>query len=194
MLAPRSLASSPAASTTSGAPGSRSASRNATRPAPVPPAAQGLGHPGSAVVGRRPPDARDDRFRTVPPRRLEQLAESVGRRPAWVTPRRREQGQAAGGRELDDGLAARFDQTVLSRDGITERAFDLRRAVVAVVGRDQRLHGAIAAVGDRKLDYIGAWKNLAHAERDGRGGFGGGQRPLESVGSNNDPHAPRRLL
>src|SRR5207245_11108587 len=120
-----------------------------------------------------------------------QLAESVGRRSAWVTPRRRDQGQAAGGRELDDGLAARFDQTVLSRDGITERAFDLRRPVVAVVGRNQRLHGAVAAVGDRNLYYIGVGKDLAHAARDRRGGFRGGQRPLESIRRNDNLH-PRR--
>src|SRR5437588_106448 len=41
--APRSLASSPAASTTRGAPGTRLASRKATRPAPVPPAAPAPG-------------------------------------------------------------------------------------------------------------------------------------------------------
>src|SRR5438552_985553 len=41
--APRSLASNPAASTTRGAPGTRLASRKATRPAPVPPAAPAPG-------------------------------------------------------------------------------------------------------------------------------------------------------
>ena len=92
-----------------------------------------------------------------------------------------DQRQPAGRGELQD-RAALPDQTVRCLDGITERAFYLRCAVLAVVGRDERFDRPVAAVGDRHLDHLGVRKDLAHPARDRGGRLGCGERSLERVG------------
>ena len=60
--------------------------------------------------------------------------------------------------------------------------------------RDERIDRAVATVGDRDLDDFGVRKDLAHAARDRRGSFGGGQRPLESIRRNHHfVHGARTL-
>ena len=72
------------------------------------------------------------------------------------------------------------------------RAGNLGLDDLAAGGVDERLHGALAAVGHRHLDVGGVWPDPLEARLDLARHFQGGQVFFEGVGGDNDLH--RALL
>ncbi len=149
--------------------------------------AERLQHARAAVVRRAAAEADDEAPRARVERRTDQLARAPARRDARIARVGRHEMQAARLGHLDHRGAVGQDAERGARRP-AERIGDARAAALAARGRDECVHRAFTAVGDRQASVVGIGEHLAEPGLDLPRRFDRGQAFLERIGSNHDLH------
>ena len=155
--------------------------------------AQRLREAGAGVVGGRAADPEDDLVDAARDRILDELARAVGggdQRVALVLGHQR---QAGGLCHLDDGGALVAEQPIGGEHPVAHRAGDLDLDDLAAGGIDQRLHGALAAIGHGHLDVLGIGPHALEAGLDLARHLQRRQVLFEGIGGDDDLHGAHLL-
>ena len=146
------------------------------------PAAERGHHPGAPVGARAAADAEDDLRAAGVEGRADDLAQPAARRSERLAPATGEPPEPGHVGHLDDrGLAA----TRIRRRHRLARGSGRADRDPLEAGGDRRVHRPVAAVRDRD-GHDGGVRHPADAGAERGGDLGGGQRPLELVGGDED--------
>ena len=150
--------------------------------------AEGAQHAAAGVVGGAAAEAEDDAHGAGVQRGADQLAGAVAAGAQHVALGRRHPLQAAGRGHLDQRAALAGQPAPVRQQRRAERAAHPALALLAAGGREQRRHGAFAAVGHRPAQQLGLRPHLAQAGGDDGGDFGSAEAFLERIWGDDDFH------
>ena len=152
------------------------------------PNAERLQHPGAAVVGGAAADADDEPARAVVEGGPDELADAEGGGQKRIAQGRRNELEPRGRRHFDHRDAALAGDAVERLDLVAERPDDPARQATPPGRSDQRIHGALPAVGDRQKHIVGVGVDGAEPLADGERRLERREAFLERVRRDDDLH------